>query len=1046
MLLTQKTTYMIKDVLKLLLVVCLFGFQNLHAQTSTVKGMITDASSGIPIPGANVVVKGTKTSVSTDFDGKYSINVPNQSAVLVFSYVGSASKEIPVSGQTTINVTLGADTHQLGEVVVTALGIKREKKTVTYSAQNIDVAEVSQARSLNVANSLSGKVAGLNFSTTSNGVGSSSRITLRGNRSLNGNNQPLYVVDGVPISNGTTTGNPDIDTGGTTQPDGISNINPEDIASMTVLKGPSAAALYGNRASNGVILITTKSGKAGKTSVSLSSNFMASTAYNLTNFQNEYGQGDGGAYNPISVSSWGAKLDGRQVSAWQLARNPNYAGPATTDYSPQPNNVIDFYKTGYNLANTLSITTGNEKAQGYFSYTNTRAEGIVQGNALDRHNLNLRLTSKLSDKFSLDVKTNYIVQNIDNLLRTGEESIGTSAYLLPRSIKFNEYKDFEYTDAAGQLQQNYFIDEAGSPGGNPYWSALRDDSRDDKRNRFIGLASLKYDITSTLSLQVRTGLDQMTNKNVRNRYATRAFNNNLGSYSESTELVSEFNTDALLSYKEKFGDFTIGLNAGANMLKQSSSALTSGGVLSKRNYFSLLNVATVTSTSTMSEKQVNSVYGFSQIGFRNYLFLDLTARNDWSSALPSQNRSFFYPSAGLSAVISDMAELPEVISFAKLRASYAKVGNDTDPYQTSSQLSYIGGNGGMLYSQTTAANPNLKPEMSSSSEFGADVRFFKNRLGLDFTYFQTKTSDQIFYINTPESSSTSRAVLNGGDIENKGIELTLTATPIQTENFSWDIMANYASYKSKVTSIYDDREELVIGEGRLVRSKVVKGGEYGDLYIKGFQRILDLNTGQLNTLVSAAGIPIATDDFSFRAGNFNPDWTAGFKNNFKYKDFSLSFLVDFRIGGEVISYTQARQAGLGVSDVTLAGREGGIVVPGVVDNGNGTYSPNTTSITAEQYWTAIGQRTPVAEPFIYDATNIRLRELVFGYSLPKRMLQNTGFASIDFSVVGRNLFFFLNEAKYFDPEAGAGTGNLQGIESFNIPSTREYGVNVRFGF
>ncbi|WP_281234917.1 SusC/RagA family TonB-linked outer membrane protein [Flavobacterium gelatinilyticum] len=1028
---------MIKNVLKLLFVICLFGFQNLQAQT-TVKGTITDAQSGIPIPGANVVVKGTKTSTSSDFDGKYTITVPNQSAVLVFSYVGSAPKEVTVGTQTTINAALGAATQQLGEVVVTALGIKREKKAVTYSAQNIAVDEISEARSLNVANSLSGKVAGLNYSTTSNGVGSSSRITLRGNRSLNGNNQPLYVVDGVPISNGTTTGNSDVDTGGTTQPDGISNINPEDIASMTVLKGPSAAALYGNRASNGVIIITTKSGKAGKTSISVSSNFMASSAYNLTNFQNQYGQGDGGAYNPISVSSWGGKLDGRQVSAWQLATNPNYAGPATTDYSSQPNNVRDFWKTGYNLANTLSITTGNEKAQGYFSYTNTRAEGIVQGNALDRHNLNLRLTSKLTDKLSLDVKTNYIVQKIDNLLRTGEESIGTSAYLLPRSIKFNEYRDFEYRDGSGQLQQNYFIDEAGSPGGNPYWSALRSDARDDKRNRFIGLASLKYDISKNVSLQVRSGLDQMTNTTVRNRYATKAFNNNLGQYSEFYETVSEFNTDALLSYKETFGDFTVGLNAGANLLKQSSSSLTSGGVLSKRNYFSLINVTTVQSTSTMSEKQVNSVYGFSQIGFRNYLFLDITARNDWSSALPSQNRSFFYPSVGLSAVVSDMVTLPEVISFAKVRGSYAKVGNDTDPYQTSSQLSYIGGNGGMLYSQTTAANPNLKPEMSSSTEFGADIRFFKSRLGLDFTYFQTKTSDQIFYINTPESSSKSRAVLNGGDIENKGIELTLTATPVQTENFSWDITANYASYKSKITSIYDNREELVIGDGRMVRSKVVKGGEYGDLYIKGFSRTLD---GQI--VVNAAGIPLATDDFVVRAGNFNPDWTAGFKNNFRYKDFSLSFLVDFRIGGEVISYTQARQAGLGVSDVTLAGREGGIIVPGVVD---GTFLPNTTSITAEQYWTSVGQRTPVAEPFIYDATNIRLRELVFGYSLPKRILQNSGFANIDFSIVGRNLFFFMNKAKYFDPEAGAGTGNLQGIESFNIPSTREYGVNVKFGF
>lgn len=1031
---------MIKDVLKLLFVICLFGFQNLEAQT-TVKGTITEAGTGMPIPGANVVVKGTKTSASTDFDGKYSITVSNASAVLVFSYVGSATKEVAVSGQTTIDVSLAAGTQVLGEVVVTALGLKREKKAITYSAQNISVDELSEARSLNVANSLSGKVAGLNFSTTSNGVGSSSRITLRGNRSLNGNNQPMYVVDGVPISNGTTTTNPDIDTGGTTQPDGISNINPEDIASMTVLKGPSAAALYGTRASNGVIVITTKSGKAGKTSVSVSSNFMASTAYNLTNFQNEYGQGTQGNYVANSSSSWGGKLDGSQVAAWQLVRNPNYSGPATTSYTPQPNNAMDFFKTGYNLANTLTVTTGNEKAQGYFSYTNTRAEGIVGGNALDRHNLNLRLTSKVSDKFSIDVKTNYIVQDIDNLLRTGEESIGTSVYLMPRSLKFNDYKDFEYTDAAGQLQKNYFLDETGAPGGNPYWSALRDDSRKDKRNRFIGLASLKYEFTKTLSLQVRAGLDQMTNKAVRNRYATAEFNNNLGSYSESYETVSELNTDALLAYNEKFGDFSVSINGGANSLQQNSSSLGSGGVLSKRNYFALSNVATISSTSTASQKRINSVYGFSQIGYRNYLFLDLTARNDWSSTLPADNRSFFYPSVGISGVISDMTTLPEVISFAKVRASYAKVGNDTDPYQTMNRYSYIGGNGGMLYGQTTAANPNLRPEMSNSIEFGTEVKFFKNRLGLDFTYFKTNTKDQIFYINTPESSSYSRRVVNGGEIENKGYEIVLTATPIQTENFSWDITANYASYKSEVKSIYDGRDELVLGEGRLVRSKVVKGGEYGDLYIKGFQRNAD---GQI--IVNAAGLPLATNSFDVRAGNFNPDWTAGLKNNFKYKDFSLSFLVDFRIGGEVISYTQAREAGLGVNDITLAGREGGIVVNGVVANGDGTFRPNTTSVTAEQYWTSVGQRTPIAEPFIYDATNIRLRELVLGYSLPKRLFANTGFTNIDFSLVGRNLFFFVNKAKYFDPEQGAGTGNLQGIESFNIPSTRDYGVNVKFGF
>ncbi|WP_028375898.1 SusC/RagA family TonB-linked outer membrane protein [Leeuwenhoekiella sp. MAR_2009_132] len=1019
--------------------VLLLFIQGVVAQTVT--GTVTD-NTGMPLPGANVIEKGTSNGASTDFDGNYTINLTTENAVLTFSSLGFVSKDITVNSQQTINVQMEEDAQQLGEVVVTALGIKREKKAITYSAQNIEVDEVSEARSLNVANSLSGKVAGLNFSTTSNGVGSASRITLRGNRSLTGNNQPLYVVDGVPISSGADARDPNIDTGGTTQPSGIANINPDDIASISVLKGPSAAALYGTRASNGVIVITTKSGTGSQgTRITVSSNFMASSAYNLLDLQNGYGQGTNGVYVANSSSSWGGRLDGSQVEAWQLVRNPNYDGPATYAYRPQPDNVIDFFQTGYNLANTVSVTTGTEKTQAYFSYTNTTAEGIVGGNKLNRHNANLRLNSKLTDKLSLDVKTNYIIQDIDNLLRTGEESVGTSAYLLPRSLPFDQYKDFEYVDAAGLLQTNYFLDEVGAPGGNPYWSALRDDDRTDKTNRFIGLTSLKYDFTDKLSLQVRTGIDQSTGKTFRNRYATNAFNNNLGSYSEYYETVRELNSDALLSYNTDFGDFSLSLNAGANILKQESTSLTSGGVLSKRNFFALLNVESLNATSAKREKQINSLYSFAQLGYRNRLFLDVTARNDWSSTLPEANRSFFYPSVGLSGVISEMVELPEFITYAKVRASYAEVGNDTDPYQLSPQLSYIGGNGGMLYGQTTAANPNLKPEISNSVEFGADFRFLSNRLGLDFTYFKTNTKNQIFSINTPESSGYSKAVVNGGEIQNSGIEITLNATPIETENFSWDILANYASYNSEIISIFEDREELVLGEGRLVRSKVVKGGQYGDLYIKGFQRN---DAGEI--IVNSAGIPLATNSFDVLAGNFNPDWTGGLKNSFRYKDFSLSFLIDLRIGGEVISYTQARQAGLGVNSLTLAGRENGLVVDGVVANDDGSFSENTTNISAEQYWTAIGQRTPIAEPFVYDATNIRLRELVLGYAMPQRMLENSPFKSVNFSLVGRNLFFLLNEAEFFDPEQGAGTGNLQGIESFNIPSTRDYGVSVKFGF
>ena len=1032
---------MIQKVLRLvLLVFCVTSFQNASAQT-TVTGTITDGDLDMPLPAVSIVVKGTSNGTASDFDGNYSITIPNESAVLVFKYIGYTTQEIPYTGSNIINVKLKPSTEQLDEVVVTALGIKREKKAITYSAQNVSVDELSEARSLNVANSLSGKVAGLNFSTTSNGVGSSSRITLRGNRSLNGNNQPLYVVDGVPISNGTTDGNSNIDTGGTTQPDGISNINPEDIASMTVLKGPSAAALYGTRASNGVIIITTKSGAgATGTKVSISSNFMASSAINLLDLQNEYGQGSNGVYNPTSESSWGGKLDGSEVSAWQLVLNPDYAGPATTSYSAQPNNITDFYQTGYNIANTLSVTSGTEKTQAYFSYTNTLAEGIVGGNKMNRNNVNLRITSKFNDKFTLDTKANYITQNIDNLMRTGEESIGTSLYLLPRSISHSSYSDFEYLDAQGNRRVNYFKDEIQA-GGNPYWSALRDNSRDDDRTRFIGFANLKYQFNEALSFHFRTGLDQMTNTTISQKYATNRFNNDLGSYSEYYQTVSELNSDVLVTYNKKIGDFSVNLNAGANMLKQRNSSLSSSGTLGIRNRFFLSNIQTQIPTSSLSEKQVNSVYGFTQIGYKNYLFLDATARNDWSSALPANNRSFFYPSIGLSGVISEMVQMPEYLTYLKVRASYAQVGNDTNPYQTSNRLNYIGGNNGMLYSLTTDGNPNLKPEISSSTEFGADIRFFHNRLGLDVTYFDSQTKNQIFETNTVPSSGRAKAVVNGGNIQNRGLEVVVNATPIETKDFSWDISANYASYKSKIISITDNQEELILGSGRLLANKIIKGGEYGDLYIKGFKRN---KNGDI--LINANGLPIVQDKYETLAGNFNPDWTGGLKNNFRYKDFNLSFLIDMRIGGEVISYTQARQAGMGVSSMTLAGRENGLVVDGVIDNGNGTYTPNTQTVTAEQYWTSIGQREAVAEPFVYDATNIRLREVVLGYSMPKTILKKTPFTNVNISFVARNLFFIVNKAKYFDPEQGSGTGNLQGVESFNLPSTRDYGVSLKFGF
>ncbi|MCU4164222.1 hypothetical protein [Carboxylicivirga caseinilyticus] len=745
-------------------------------------------------------------------------------------------------------------------------------------------------------------------------------------------------------------------------------------------------------------------------------------------------------------------MTGQSVAAWQLSFNPDYAGPSTYSMTPQPDNAMSLFETGYNWAKTVTASMGNEKIQGYFSYTNTEAKGIVKGNELDRHNLNIRLTSDLSDKLHLDSKANFISQTIENPLNTGESSVGEAVYTMIRSMPFEQIEQYQYTDASGLLQYNWpNPTSVGGLGGNPYWYALNRPYTE-VRNRFIGFASLKYDLTKDLSLMVRSGIDQASNKAVSKQYASLSvLGNDYGSYSETSGQTMELNSDFLLSYNKDFGDFRLGLNVGGNSLYQKRSSLSAGGQLSRRNFFALSNLQTSTPTSSFYEKKMNSLYAFGQLGYKEYLYLDVTTRNDWSSTLPADNRSYFYPSVGLTAVLSDMFDIrSDFLTFLKARGSYAQVSNDTDPYRLSNELLYYRFNGGVVLSSTVKNNENLKPEISASTEFGVDARFFGNKIGLDFTYFKTNTSNQIFTINVPEVSGYSTEYVNGGEIENKGIELTFNADVLHRADFSWDLTANFAKYKTTVLSIMEGRDELSITTGyeRVAQTIVKEGGEYGDLYIRGFARNDD---GQI-IVNEITGLPETTSGFDVYAGNFNPDWTAGLTNRFNYKNFTLSFLVDFRIGGEVISYTQARMAGAGVSDITLNGRTDGFVVDGVnaiTDEATGavSYVTNTTSVLAEDYWTKVASRDPAsAEDFVFDATNIRLRELVLGYSLPKSVLGNGPFAGVNFSVVGRNLLFFMNNAKYFDPEQGVGVGNLQGIESFNIPATREFGFNVKLDF
>ena len=1043
--------FMKRSLFQLLFGLGLLAGYTASAQETTISGTVLEKESGMALPGVSIQIKGTNIGTTTNADGKYSVKA-SKGDVLVFTFIGYTAQEISVADQTSLDISLASDISELSEVVVTAFGIEREKKAITYSAQKISTDEFSEARSLNVANSLSGKVAGLSFSTTGNGVGSSSRITLRGNRSLTGNNQPLFIIDGVPMDNNVAS-TPATDIGGTTSFNGISSINPDDIASISVLKGPSAAALYGTRASNGVIIISTKKGSAGqKTNISVSSNLMFSNAYNLLNLQNKYGQGNAGVYDPTTRNSWGPAMAGQEVAAWQLSFNPNYAGPATYKFSPQPNNGMKFFRTGYNWAKTISASMGNQNAQGYFSYTNTTSNGIVPGNDLNRHNLNLRITSDLSPKLKLDVKTNYIYQKIENALNTGEGSIGEGVYTMPRSMPYNQYKQYQYIDAAGQIQYNW--PDPNSVHGvmeNPAWLAHRS-LRTDEQSRFIGFASLKYNFTDALSLQVRSGLDQSAISTDISRYAsTSVIANDFGSFSQSRGTTRELNSDFLLSYNKKFGDFSANISAGGNSLMQTRSTLNVGGPLSKRNFFAISNISSYSPTSDFYDKRINSLYGFAQVGYKDVLFLDVTARNDWSSALPANNRSYFYPSVGLSGVLTDMFNVESrVLTYLKVRGSHASVGNDTDPYRLSQQLLYYGIDGGVVQSSTVLNNPTLKPEISNSNELGVESRLFKNRIGLDLTLYDTKTNNQIFTINVPESSGYATQVVNGGSIQNKGIEVVLNAGVVQSGSFKWDVTFNYSSYKTKVLSIMKDRKELSVTTGyeRLAQTLIKQGGGYGDLYIRGFSRTDD---GKI-LVNGTTGLPEFTSGFDIKAGNFNPSWLGGMQNRLSYKNFTLSFLIDARVGGKVISYTQSKLAGVGASTTTLKGRTDGFVVDGVVatrdSEGNITSTTkNTTSIKAEDYWTQVASRDPKsAEDFVFSATNIRLRELVLGYSLPKKVLGKGPFTGVNFSIVGRNLFFIMNKAKYFDPEQGVGVGNLQGIESFNIPTTRDIGFNVKVNF
>jgi len=1008
--------------------------QNLQSISGTIKSQVDNS----PLPGVSVKIKGSATGTSSDREGAYRIDA-KIGDILIFSSVGYQTKEVSVNTDSAIHVLLAENASQLNEVVVTALGIERQTKSLTYATQELKNTDLTTVKdpSGNVMNSLNGKVAGAVVTPAATGPGGAVRVVLRGNRSISGNNNALIVVDGVPIDNTMSTeqgGGGSANTVATQQKslssgysgsDGGANVNPEDVESITVLKGPAAAALYGSRAANGALMITTKKGKDGAVKLNYSGGITMDKPLLLMDLQNTYGRGNGGVAGTDAAGSWGA--------------------PSTT----YPNNVRDFYNTGTTINNSVNISGGTAKMQGYASYTNNAITGIVPNNRLDRNTLNLRLNNEIVPGLTTDVKVTYLNQKIKNKPRLGDNGVTNEALIMPRDMSPEELKNFESINAETlQPQPLYWTNSSFFQ--NPYWDVYRT-SLNEERNRIMLVGSVKYQLTDWLFAQGRYSLDRYDDK------ITGAFHEGTlpvptlsgGRYQENHVNRWERNIDFLLSGTNEIGtDFGVSYNVGAALLNNNgynTQSLANG--LRIPNMFDLNFASTPAFANIVAEKEIQSVYGSATLNYQEKLFLDVTARNDWSSTLPAPH-SYFYPSFGLSGLLSELMQMPSWISYAKVRGAYTQVGNDADPYLLQQTYSYSPGAGdGFVARDQIKYIDDLKPEKTKAWEIGTEWRFFGGRLGLDASVYKTNTVNQLIFIGLPQPSGYNNQYVNVGDIENKGLEIMLTGNPVKKDNLSWNTTLNFALNRNQVLALLPGIGQANLSPSTNFGSLLIKPGEsYGDIY--GFKWAQDVNGAyQINN----AGLPVVQQLQNI--GNFNPDYTISWLNQIDYKQFNFSFMVDGRVGGTVISGTDALLGYFGLADYTTKNRDGGLILPGVLPDG----SQNNIAISAEQLWTQVSQggTNAYGEFFAYDATNFRLRELSIGYTLN---LKNSPIKTARFSLTGRNLFFFYRGKSKLDipgigkrtlpvdPEVAIGTSNFQGIESGILPSTRSFGFNLNLSF
>ena len=1004
---------------------------SLTATAQQITGSVSD-DNGIPLPGASIVIEGTSDGTTTNFDGNFTIDA-SQGSTLVISYVGYESKEIVV-GSSPINVQLISD-NALDEVVVTALGLTREKKSLGYSVTEVDGDEINSLKDNNIASSLMGKVAGLNI-TQSGTIGSASRITLRGNNSVNGMNQALIVVDGIPINADGIESGQNADYSSTVIGGGITDINAYDIESISVLKGPNASALYGSRAGNGVILITTKTGSETEgLGISLNTNLTADTPMFLPDFQNEYAQGTlGAAYTDIATdfgsSSWGPKMGASQM----------YFDGTPRVSQAYPDNVKDFFNTGIKAITSISIQNASENGSVRFSYTNNDTQGMIPNSSMISHNFNLRGVMNLSDKLSIDAKATYFTQEVNGRQQMGGEGIMGVLYQMPRSVDINDLKKYQ-VDNPGTTDEFKVLNYGGSNSqtANPYWMANHDEYNE-RRNRFFGFAKINYEFTDWLSAFVRVGADVTDTKTKRITKPGHHFYRG-GRMDLNTISSGELNTDLVFTAKKDIAsDLNVVINAGGSLSKRTYQRYYQFGENFKiPTKFFLNNAANILAPNEtpLTIKKVNSAFASANFAYQDFLYVDLTSRNDWSSTLGEENRSYMYNSASVSAILNNFVD-PEqkLFNLLKLRAGYAQVGNDTDPYQLY-QTFDVPGQGYLglttLSAPSIKLNEDLKPEQVTSIEFGLEGSMLNNRLNFDISIYDKETTDMIFNVPVPAATGFQFFKENVGKVSNKGLEITLGGRIIQNSKMVWDSSLNYSKNENELLELIDDLETftyMTTNDGQVaLRAQV--GGTIGDIYGSVWKTN---ESGQ--KLLREDGRPQTSDPDQY-LGTAQPDFLAGWVNTFRYGNYTLSFQIDGRFGGQFYSNTSRNLDGAGVSERSLQFRESGVTLDGI---NSATGAPNTESITGQEYWGSLA-----VENYIYDQDNIRLRELSIGYQIPNT--QSLGIQSASLQLVGRNLFFFSKDAPDVDPEMTLGTAiGAQGFNLNNLPSTRSLGLNLTLNF